>query len=184
MRIHKGQSTTASRSFTIVRVRRRIGAAHWGKLIAGNRIIPCAIGRTGISAAKREGDGASPRGVFRLIALYHRPDRPRPRTGLPLKRIRPDDGWCDAPDHRLYNQPVKRPFAASHEEMWRDDALYDLVIDIDWNRSPIIKGRGSAIFMHAARPGFSATAGCVALKPRDLRWLIVRLGPRTRISIA
>lgn len=172
-----------ARPFTILLVRRRIGAPHWGKLIAGGRAIPCAIGRTGITALKREGDGASPRGTFALLGLWFRPDRRRPHTVLPVRATRPDDGWCDAADHRLYNRPVKRPFKASHEEMWRQDELYDLVIDIAWNRGPFVQGRGSAIFMHAARPGFAATAGCVALQAKELRRLVSRITLRTRIDI-
>ena len=172
-----------ARPFTILLVRRRIGAPHWGKLIAGGRAIPCAIGRTGISAMKREGDGASPRGTFRLLGLWMRPDRPRIQSRLMKHRISPADGWCDAPGHRLYNQPVRRPFAASHEAMWREDRLYDLVVDIAWNRGPIVKGRGSAIFMHAAREGFTATEGCVALQAKHLRWLVQHVSSRTRISI-
>lgn len=132
---------------------------------------------------KREGDGASPRGRFRLLALWFRPDRQRPQSHLPMIAIAPDDGWCDAADHRRYNCPVKTPCAASHEMMWRDDRLYDLVVDIDWNRSAITKGRGSAIFIHAARCGFSATAGCVALQAKELRWLMTRIGRNTKIDI-
>lgn len=177
------QTTMPARPFTILLVRRRFGAPHWGKLIAGGRAIPCAIGRTGITTMKREGDGASPRGTFALLGLWFRPDKRRPRSLLPLRRIHREDGWCDAPGHPRYNQPIKRPCPASHEEMWRDDALYDLVIDIAWNRGPIIKGRGSAIFIHAARQGFSGTAGCIALRAKDLRWLAENIGSSTRIDI-
>lgn len=171
------------RPFTMLLVRHRFGAPHWGKLIVAGRAIPCAIGRTGIRATKREGDGASPRGTFRLLALWFRPDRQRPQSRLPMIRISPNDGWCDAAGHRCYNRPVKTPCAASHEVMWRDDQLYDLVIDIDWNRTTIARGRGSAIFMHAARTGFSATAGCVALQAKELRWLAARISRKTKIDI-
>ncbi len=171
------------RSHSLLRVRRIAGSTHRGKLIVGGRAIPCAIGRAGVRADKREGDGASPRGTFRLIALWRRPDRPAVFSLLPTIRTRPGDGWCDAPGHRLYNQPVRLPFAASHEDMWRSDGLYDLVVDVAWNRGPIVRGRGSAIFIHASRPDFSGTAGCVALTPGELRRLVVRLSSRTRIEI-
>jgi L,D-peptidoglycan transpeptidase YkuD (ErfK/YbiS/YcfS/YnhG family) len=171
-------------SFSLLRVRRIAGSKHQGKLMVGGRTIPCAIGAKGVRADKREGDGASPRGRFRLIGLWRRPDRRAIFSLLPTIRTRPDDGWCDAPDHRLYNRPVRLPFAASHEELWRTDGLYDLVIDVAWNRGPIVKGRGSAIFIHAARPDFSGTAGCVAVAPAELRWLVERLSRRTKIEIA
>jgi L,D-peptidoglycan transpeptidase YkuD (ErfK/YbiS/YcfS/YnhG family) len=160
--------------------------------------VRCALGRSGTTRGKREGDGATPIGSFRLLQLFYRPDKgPRPRTLLPIRAIAPDDGWCDAPADRAYNTLVKRPYPASHEEMWRDDDIYDLVVDIDYNRGrrgiakgickgirkSIRKGKGSAIFMHAVRPGFSPTAGCVALRKGDLRRLLPHLGPRTRIEI-
>ncbi|MET0606552.1 MAG: L,D-transpeptidase family protein [Beijerinckiaceae bacterium] len=156
---------------------------HRGKLIVDGRAFPCALGRSAIVSVKREGDGGTPRGRFRLIGLWRRPDRKPLRCLLPTRRIRPDQGWCDAPDHRLYNRPVRLPFAASHEAMWRSDHLYDLVADIDWNRGPIIKGKGSAIFLHAARPDYSATAGCVALSPGDLRRLFGRISRNCLIQI-
>ncbi|WP_412759734.1 L,D-transpeptidase family protein [Methylorubrum subtropicum] len=161
------------------------GAPTLGRLVAGTAVIPCALGRSGIRAVKREGDGASPRGVFRLRGGFYRPDRfsVRPATPLPLRAIRPDDGWCDAKADRRYNRPIRLPSPTSAEAMWRDDGLYDLVLDLDHNRGPIRPGAGSAIFMHIAREGFRPTEGCVALRPADLRRLLRRLGPNTRIVI-
>ncbi len=170
----------------LLRVRPLPGDPTRGTLIAGGIVIPCALGRSGITARKREGDGASPRGVFRLRGGFYRPDRfpVRPVSALPLRATRPDDGWCDAPQDRRYNRPIRLPStAASAEQLWRDDGLYDLVIDLDYNRGPIRPGRGSAIFLHIARSGFRPTEGCVALKPADLLRLLRRLGPRTRMKI-
>ncbi|KMO27857.1 L,D-transpeptidase catalytic domain protein, partial [Methylobacterium variabile] len=108
----------------------------------------------------------------------------RPATPLPLRPIRPDDGWCDDPRDRRYNQPLTLPAPGiSAERLWRDDGLYDLVIDLDYNRGPIRRGRGSAIFLHVARPGFRPTEGCVALRRPDLVRLLRRLGPATRLTI-
>lgn len=163
-------------------VRRLAGEATRGKLIAGPLVIPCALGRGGIRPVKREGDGVTPAGRFRLLQGFHRA-RYRPACGLPLRPIRPQDGWCDAPKDPRYNRPVRLPFRPSHERMWREDGLYDLVLDIAYNRGPIVKGAGSAIFMHVARPGFSPTEGCVALRQADLRRLMRRLGPRTVLDI-
>ena len=164
-------------------VRRAVGPAHRGKLLLGGRAVPCAIGRAGIVAAKREGDGGTPRGAFRLIALWRRPDRRPARCALPTIAMRRTDGWCDDPGHRLYNRPVKLPFSASHERMWRSDGLYDLVVDIAWNRGPVVRGLGSAIFIHAARPDFSPTAGCVALTPGTLRKVLAVVARRCTIDV-
>ena len=109
---------------------------------------------------------------------------PRPATGLPTRLATPRDGWCDAPGHRLYNRLVRLPFPASHETMTRDDGLYDLVVEIGYNDRAPRPGRGSAIFMHVARPNYTPTAGCVALAAPDLRRLLARVGPATRIAIA
>lgn len=155
-----------------------------GRLRAGPLSVPCALGRSGTTRAKREGDGASPVGRFRILGGFYRPDAgPRPRSRLPLRPIRPSDGWCDAPGDRRYNTLVRRPYPASHEEMWRSDHLYDLVLDIAWNRGPIVPGRGSAIFLHLAKPGFEPTAGCVAVPRGMVRRLLRVIGPGTRIEI-
>jgi L,D-peptidoglycan transpeptidase YkuD (ErfK/YbiS/YcfS/YnhG family) len=164
---------------------RLAGARAQGRLRAGGAMFPCALGPAGVTSRKREGDGATPRGEHPLRRLWRRADRgPRPPTGLAVRIVRRDDGWCDAPGARLYNRPVRLPFSASHEAMWRVDGLYDLVVELGWNDRPATPGRGSAIFLHAARPDFSATAGCVALAPAALRRLVAKLGPETRLSIA
>jgi len=166
-------------------VRRRPGRRHEGLLVAAGRAVPVALGRSGISPDKREGDGRTPAGGWRILALLYRPDAgPRPITRLPCRPLRPNDGWCDAPGHRRYNRPVTLPFPASHERMWRDDGLYDLVLVLDHNIRPRISGRGSAVFVHLARPGFAATEGCVALRRGDLRRLVARLAPGARLVIA
>lgn len=155
-----------------------------GRLRAGNLVLPCALGRSGTSRAKREGDGASPVGRFALLQGFYRPDRgPKPRSGLKLRPIQPHDGWSDEPRDRRYNSLVSLPCPTSHEKMWRDDHLYDVVLDIAWNRGPIKPGRGSAIFLHLARPGFTPTEGCVAVDRRMIRRLLERIGPKTRIEI-
>ncbi|MFC7053214.1 L,D-transpeptidase [Hansschlegelia quercus] len=146
--------------------------------------FPCALGRGGLSRSKREGDGATPVSALALRRLWLRGDHgQRPPTGLPVRLIQADDGWCDAASHPRYNKPVRLPFRASHERMRRDDALYDLVIELGWNDRPVRRGRGSAIFMHVAKPGFSPTEGCVALNAKSLRRLAGRLGLETIVSI-
>lgn len=144
----------------------------------------CAIGRGGLSAFKREGDGASPVGTWRMVAVRHRGDRHLPpRTGLPGRAHRPHDGWCDAVGDRNYNRPVQHPYPASAEVMWRADHLYDVVVLIAHNWRPRVQGGGSAIFMHLARPGYTPTAGCVALARRDLETVLAHVRPGDRIRI-
>ena len=169
-------------------VSRRPGTRHQGILRAGGLSIPVALGRSGIGFDKAEGDGRTPAGRWRILALLYRPDHgPRPVTRLPARPIRPADGWCDDRADRRYNRPVILPMGGarkvSHEIMWRDDALYDLVLVIDHNQRPRVAGRGSAVFVHLARPGFRPTEGCVALRRADMKRLLARLRPGAVIDI-
>lgn len=149
--------------FSPLTVRARPGNRSQGLLNAGGVVFPCALGRGGISAAKREGDGATPLARMRVLSGYIRRGRFPMRGRLPLRAISPDLGWCEVSDDRNYNRPVRIPYGASHERMLRDDRLYDAVIVLDWNIRPRRRGRGSAIFFHLARPGFTPTQGCVAV---------------------
>lgn len=168
----------------LVRVFRSALDHRRGRLVAGSLVLPCALGRGGTTHDKREGDGATPVGHFRMLQAFYRPDRlRRPRTLLPLAPIGPRDGWCDDPRDRNYNRPVRLPYPGRHERMRREDGLYDVVVDLAWNRGPIRKGRGSAIFLHCARPGFAPTEGCVAVEPRMSGRLLAAIGPATRIAI-
>lgn len=133
----------------------------------------CALGRGGVAVQKHEGDGVTPAGRWPLRSVLYRPDRgPQPTTVLPVRAITPHDGWCDDPAHPAYNQPITRPFPASHEQLWRADALYDLVVVLGHNDAPPIPGAGSAIFLHIARPGFKPTEGCVAIPWQHLYCLL------------
>ena len=132
-------------------------------------IYRCAIGKGGRRADKREGDGATPIGLLPLRRLLYRADRlAPPRAAVPVAPIAPDDGWCDDQLHGDYNTQIRLPHPARHEELWRADAIYDVIGVLGWNDAPVVRGRGSAIFLHLARPGFSPTEGCIALEPRDL----------------
>ncbi|HEY1507092.1 MAG TPA: L,D-transpeptidase family protein [Stellaceae bacterium] len=145
----------------------------------------CALGRGGISAQKREGDGATPIGAFLMQRLLFRPDREtRPATVLPSAAISPADGWCDAPSDKAYNRPVHLPYPASAENLWRDDHLYDLLIVLAYNDGPVVPGRGSAIFLHLAAPDFAPTAGCVALGRDDLLTVIAAADRGSRVIVA
>lgn len=165
-------------------MRRKPGDPRRGWLIAGALALPVALGRGGIKANKREGDGCTPRGAFRLKRLWWRADRhPRPDTVLPARRIGLIDAWCEDPADRRYNQPIKIPVQAKGDRLARKDSLYDFVIEIDHNTRPRVSRRGSAVFIHAARKRFAPTAGCIALELNALRRLLPRLGPRTKIVV-
>ena len=171
-------------TFVRIEVVAHAGCATRGWLCAGPWHLPVALGRGGIKANKREGDGATPRGCFRPVRLWWRADRaPRPRTRLPVRRIGPEDAWCEDPRSRRYNRPVRVAADAAGDRLRRADHLYDLVIELDHNTRPRIAGRGSAVFIHVARLGLAPTAGCVALAAASLRRLLARVGPKTRIVI-
>ena len=159
-------------------------------LVIGNQLYAkgatyrCAIGKGGFSADKKEGDGCTPLGIFAFRECWFRPDRLlSPNTLLPLREIKPDDGWSDAPEAADYNRHIKRPYAFSHESLWRDDHRYDLIIPMGYNDDPVISGKGSAIFMHIAAEGYTPTEGCVVLSPADLLALLPGLSTQSQIEI-
>jgi L,D-peptidoglycan transpeptidase YkuD (ErfK/YbiS/YcfS/YnhG family) len=157
-----------------------------GLLDLGDRAARCALGRGGVAPAdiKREADGRTPAGVWPIRRLLYRPDRgPAPSTRLPRAAIGPADGWCDDPADAAYNRPVRLPYPASAEALWREDALYDLVVVLGHNDAPVIPGAGSAIFLHVAAPGYAPTEGCVALARADLEILLGRAGPDDNLVI-
>lgn len=139
-----------------------------------DRRLRCALGRGGLSAHKREGDGATPIGTFKLGRVFYRADRcaQPPITGLRSQAITPSMGWCDDPSHRDYNRLITLPHHAHHETLWREDHVYDLIVEILYNFAPIQAGHGSAIFMHVAKPDYTPTEGCIALKYKDLLSLL------------
>jgi L,D-peptidoglycan transpeptidase YkuD (ErfK/YbiS/YcfS/YnhG family) len=150
----------------------------------GGHRYRCALGRSGARVDKREGDGATPVGCFVFRRVLYRPDRlPAPRTHLPVASIAPDDGWCDDPADPLYNRPVRLPYAVSHERMWRDDEIYDLVVVIGHNDDPARPGLGSAVFLHLARADYGPTEGCIALSLHDLLDVLRVIAPTDRLCV-
>ncbi len=171
-------------AYPVIRVRTRPGSRTLGVLLAGHLTIPVVLGRSGIMANKREGDGGTPLGRFRLHRLWWRSDRlRRPATQLPTRRLTRDVAWCEDPEDRRYNRPFRKSANEPGDRLWRDDRLYDLIIELDHNTRPRIAGRGSAVFIHVARPNRGPTAGCVALDAGVLYRLLARLGPKTEIHI-
>lgn len=147
-----------------------------------NRLLPCSIGRNGLTARKVEGDSATPMGIHRITGLWYRADR-MARPAHWARKIGPQDLWCDSPDHPLYNRHCRAPLAASHERMRRADPLYDLVLTTDWNWPDAVPGRGSAIFLHQWRRPRFGTEGCIAFARQDLFWLARHLRPGTRLIV-
>jgi L,D-peptidoglycan transpeptidase YkuD (ErfK/YbiS/YcfS/YnhG family) len=171
-------------ALTAIYVRTAAGTRTKGRLTAGPLAWPVALGRGGILANKREGDGGTPRGAFHPVRLWWRPDRgPRPMTSLPVRRITPTDAWCEDPADRHYNRPIQVPAGQPGDRLRRDDHLYDFIVEIDHNTRPRVAGRGSAVFLHLARPGLAPTAGCVAMPRARLLQLLKKIAPRTRIVI-
>lgn len=159
-------------------------AARRGVLSLGGAVYRCAFGRSGLAADKREGDGATPMGRFALGRVFFRPDRgPRPHTRLSTVPLSPDLGWCEDPSSASYNRLVRLPAASRHERMWRTDHLYDICVEIAYNDHPVVKGRGSAIFLHLARPGYSPTEGCIAVSHADMRRLLARVSRDAMLRI-
>jgi len=155
-----------------------------GRLVWPGGRATCVLGRGGVRADKREGDGATPAGAFPFRRVLWRADRlPAPPTRLPASPIAPDDGWCDDPALPEYNRPVRLPFAGSREEMWRADGVYDVVVVIGHNDDPVVPGAGSAVFVHLTRPDRTPTAGCVALDAPDLLRLLADCGPGDRLVV-
>jgi L,D-peptidoglycan transpeptidase YkuD (ErfK/YbiS/YcfS/YnhG family) len=159
-------------------------SATTGVLFAGAKRFDCTLGRGGVTLDKKEGDGATPIGTFPLRQLIFRADRhPLPETGLLVEKLTPTTGWCEDPSHPDYNTKVVLPHAATCDHMTREDHLYDMTVVIGYNDDPVVPAKGSAIFMHLARPEWTPTAGCVGLKLEDLLSVLKDCDPDTCITI-
>lgn len=160
--------------------------------VSGNQLIfqgktyACAVGKNGFASDKKEGDGATPLGEFPLRKCWYRADRLNaPKTQLPLRIINENDGWCDDPQSTDYNKHILLPHTAnSFENLHRQDHVYDLIIPLGYNDSPIVKGKGSAIFMHIAHDDYRGTEGCIALAKQDLLEVLAGCSASTTITIS
>ncbi|MGQ0686927.1 L,D-transpeptidase family protein [Bradyrhizobium sp.] len=178
------QTGRRDRPLSFIRVRASAGDPRRGWLTADGLTLPVALGRGGIKANKREGDGGTPRGVFRPKRLWWRADRHvRPTTFLAVRAIRAEDAWCEDPASRHYNRAIRLARGEAGDRLRREDHLYDFIVEIDHNFSPRIAGRGSAVFLHLARVNFSPTAGCISMTRSAMLRLLRRMGPLTRIVI-
>ena len=148
----------------------------------GGRMFPCSIGKGGITACKREGDGATPRGVHHITGCLFRPDRMAQPVPWAIP-IGPRDLWSDDTGRTDYNHMVRTPYTGSHERLSRSDPLYDLVLLTDWNWPDAVVGRGSAIFLHRwRRPGYP-TEGCIAFSPENLLRITRAIRPGARLTV-
>ena len=144
----------------------------------------CAIGKKGISYKKKEGDLITPKGQFKIKYILYRNDRVKISTKLKKKVIKKNMGWCDDPKSKQYNKLVKLPFFFSHEKLYKKENTYDIILVLDYNMNPIIKNKGSAIFIHVAKNNFIKTAGCVAIRKADLIKLIRKINPNSEVKIS
>jgi L,D-peptidoglycan transpeptidase YkuD (ErfK/YbiS/YcfS/YnhG family) len=172
---------------SLIEVTARPGATT-GTLRFNGLAYPCAVGRSGILQPKFEGDGGTPAGAFALREIRYRPDRmSAPKSGLPVYKATPTDGWCDDPEDPAYNRIVHMPYQTDAETMWRDDSLYDVLAVIGYNDAPAIPGAGSAVFLHVARQladGLGPTSGCVSMEIENLLTVLARCAPGQQIRIA
>jgi L,D-peptidoglycan transpeptidase YkuD (ErfK/YbiS/YcfS/YnhG family) len=174
--VSKAENRAGASRLTRIIVVRSVRDPRKGFLKAGAAVFPCALGRSGIKVDKREGDGGTPRAKLPLRRLFFRSDRlPRPASLLPARRIGPRDAWCDDMVDRRYNRLIDRPPGEAEERLARADHLYDIIVELGWNDAPVRRGRGSAIFWHLARPGFTPTAGCVAVEGHVFAKVLPRL---------
>jgi L,D-peptidoglycan transpeptidase YkuD (ErfK/YbiS/YcfS/YnhG family) len=155
-----------------------------GSLKYKNFKFRCSLGKAGIKKKIREGDNITPKGTFKLLNVFYRPDKIKKiKTKLSKIRIKKNFGWCDDPKSKFYNKLVRLPFIGSYEKLYRRDSIYDLLIVLNYNTNPIVENKGSAIFIHIAKKKFNKTAGCVALKKKDLLILLANIKKNTKIKI-
>lgn len=156
-----------------------------GTLRFGGKEYRCALGKGGVHSDKKEGDGATPIGCFPVRQVFYRPDKfeVAPQTDFPIQPLSEDDGWSDDVNLPEYNTKIKLPYNGSHEKLWRDDHLYDVIVVLGYNDAPPIPGKGSAIFMHIAREGYTPTAGCIALSASDLLEILKTADSTTQICV-
>ncbi len=154
------------------------------RAIWGDHEFPCTIGENGFTDQKREGDGKTPIGAFAFRQVFYRADRmEKPQTALPLSIITPDCGWCDDPSSPHYNKYIRKPFSASHEDLWLEKSMYDVLVVVGYNDQPPTPHMGSAIFIHLANPEWGPTKGCIGLKAHALLHIISQATTDSRLVI-
>jgi len=144
----------------------------------------CALGKAGIGKKKLEGDQITPKGTYKIVEIYCRKDRLKKISSkFKLIEIKKNMGWCDDPKSKKYNQLIKLPSQYSHENLYRKNNIYDLILVLNYNMNPIIKNKGSAIFIHIANKKFKNTEGCIAIEKKNLVRLVKIINKRTQVII-
>lgn len=175
-------STKTPHFVSIIAIRKKCGTTTQGILAIGQYRFPCALGKNGFTARKREGDGATPLAIMPVIGGFEKNClRALPHHLLTLHRVRCADGWCDEVWDANYNRPVRLPYNNSAEKLYRDDELYDILLISDWNIRCRIQNRGSAIFFHLARPQYTPTEGCIAVSRCTMERILPYISHKTRI---
>ena len=155
------------------------------KYLTYNKLkVKCAIGKKGIGFKKKEGDLVTPKGQFKIKFVLYRKDRVKISTKLKMKVIKKNMGWCDDPTSSHYNKLIKLPFIYKHEKLFKKENIYDIILVINYNMSPVKKNKGSAIFIHVAKRNFKKTEGCIAIKKPDLIKLLKGINPNTKVKIS
>jgi L,D-peptidoglycan transpeptidase YkuD (ErfK/YbiS/YcfS/YnhG family) len=155
-----------------------------GHLQYKNLKFRCALGKAGIKRKGKEGDNITPRGTFKITKIYYRPDKIKNiKTSVRKIKIKKNMGWCDDPKSKNYNKQIKLPSKFSHEKLHKKDSVYDLFLVLDFNTNPVIKNKGSAIFLHITKGSYKKTKGCIALKNGDLIQLVSKIRKNTKIKI-
>ena len=155
-----------------------------GYLKYKNLKFRCSLGRAGIGKKKKEGDAITPKGKFRILKIYYRFDRIKKfSTNIKKIKIKKNMGWCDDPNSRFYNKLISLPNKDHHEKLYRSDNIYDVLVVLNYNTNPIVKNKGSAIFIHVAKRSFNKTAGCIALTKKDLLILLANIKKNTKIKV-
>ena len=155
-----------------------------GHLTYKNLKFKCTLGKAGINVKKKEGDNITPLGTYKISKVYYRKDRIKKISSkLKLIKIKKNMGWCDDPNNKNYNQLIKIPSKYSYERLFRNENIYDLIIVLNYNMNPVIKNKGSAIFIHIAKKRFQPTEGCIAISKKNLLYLIRNISKNTKIKI-
>ena len=154
-------------------------------LYLGKYKLRCAIGKRGITYKKKEGDQKTPKGTFSFKSIFYRKDRMRNlKNKIKNKIITKNMGWCDDSNSKYYNKLIKLPFKKKAEKMWLEDRIYDVLVVIDYNIKPVIKNKGSAIFLHIAKKNYPPTKGCIAINKKDILFLINKINNKTKLIIS
>jgi L,D-peptidoglycan transpeptidase YkuD (ErfK/YbiS/YcfS/YnhG family) len=156
----------------------------YGLLKYKNLKFKCALGKAGIGEKKKEGDFITPKGIYKITKVYYRADRIKKiKTNFRLYQIKKNMGWCDDPLSKNYNKLIKLPSKFGHEKLYRKDKLYDLILVLNYNFKPIIKNKGSAIFIHIANKNYKKTMGCIGLKKKDLIFILKDIKKNITVKI-